>query len=150
MIQEHCILTYNASVEDLIYYCFLGSALISLIMSIILGEFFTGKTSSLHYCTTAILMTSTVNHRDAFSTAERVFEHLVRVHGLLLVRIPRRAFLNEHHSAARRARERDLEYSQESSHDRDLLRDVPREKPTHQTQASGHRGLLQRVVDQDL
>jgi hypothetical protein len=42
MIQEHCIATYQATVEDLLYYCFLGSTLVSLVLSILNGEFSTG------------------------------------------------------------------------------------------------------------
>lgn len=53
MIQEYCIQTYNASIEDLIYFSFLGSALVSLLLSILLGEFGSGllfllQQSSLH------------------------------------------------------------------------------------------------------
>lgn len=42
MIQEHCMTVYNASVEDLLYHCYVGSTFLSLIVSIILGEFGTG------------------------------------------------------------------------------------------------------------
>jgi hypothetical protein len=53
MIQEHCINSYNASIEDLIYFSFLGSTIISLFLSIITGEFMTGiyfliQNSSIH------------------------------------------------------------------------------------------------------
>jgi adenosine 3'-phospho 5'-phosphosulfate transporter B3 len=42
MIQEHAITTYNASIEDLLYYCFLGSTIVSLLLSMINGEFIGG------------------------------------------------------------------------------------------------------------
>ena len=53
MIQEYCINVYNASVEDLLYHSFLGSAIISLVLSIITGELFEGirfllQNSSVH------------------------------------------------------------------------------------------------------
>lgn len=53
MIQEYCITVYNASVEDLLYHSFLGSAIISLILSVITGELFEGirfllQNSSVH------------------------------------------------------------------------------------------------------
>jgi adenosine 3'-phospho 5'-phosphosulfate transporter B3 len=42
MIQEHAITTYNASIEDLLYYCFLGSTIVSLLLSMVNGEFIGG------------------------------------------------------------------------------------------------------------
>lgn len=42
MIQEYCITSYHASIEDLIYYSFVGSTLISLLLSLIFDEFFQG------------------------------------------------------------------------------------------------------------
>jgi len=53
MIQEHCMLTYNSSIEDLLYHTFLGSAIASFLMSCITGEMLEGvlflvKTGSLH------------------------------------------------------------------------------------------------------
>lgn len=53
MIQEHCITTYNASIEDLLYFCFLGSTIVSLLLSILNGEFLEGilfliNSSSIH------------------------------------------------------------------------------------------------------
>lgn len=39
MIQEHCISTYHATVEDLLYYSYIGSTLISLILAVCSGEF---------------------------------------------------------------------------------------------------------------
>jgi hypothetical protein len=53
MIQEHCMTTYNSSIEDLLYHTFLGSALMSLVMSLASGEFTQGvvflvNTGSLH------------------------------------------------------------------------------------------------------
>lgn len=42
MIQEHCIATYNATVEDLLYFSFLGSTLVSLVLAIFTGEFSAG------------------------------------------------------------------------------------------------------------
>ncbi|KAJ1418325.1 UAA transporter family-domain-containing protein [Ochromonadaceae sp. CCMP2298] len=38
MIQEHCMVVYNASIEDLLYHCFLGSALLSFACSVATGE----------------------------------------------------------------------------------------------------------------
>jgi hypothetical protein len=53
MIQEHCMLTYNSSIEDLLYHTFLGSAIASLLASCVTGEFWQGvmfllRTGSLH------------------------------------------------------------------------------------------------------
>jgi hypothetical protein len=42
MIQEHCISTYNATIEDLLYFCFLGSTIVSFLLSVVTGEFTTG------------------------------------------------------------------------------------------------------------
>lgn len=42
MIQEHVITTYHATVEDLLYYSYLGSTLISLLLSVANGEFMVG------------------------------------------------------------------------------------------------------------
>jgi hypothetical protein len=39
MIQEYCITMYHASVEDLIYWSFVGSAIISGLLAIVMGEF---------------------------------------------------------------------------------------------------------------
>jgi hypothetical protein len=53
MIQEHCMLTYNSSIEDLLYHTFLGSAIASFLTSCLTGEFLQGvmfllRTGSLH------------------------------------------------------------------------------------------------------
>mmetsp|Transcript_46478 Transcript_46478/g.92065 ORF Transcript_46478/g.92065 Transcript_46478/m.92065 type:complete len:566 (-) Transcript_46478:10-1707(-) len=53
MIQEHCMVTYNSSIEDLLYHTFMGSAIASFLMSCITGEFVQGvmflvRTGSLH------------------------------------------------------------------------------------------------------
>lgn len=42
MIQEHCMTTYNASVEDLLYHCYVGSTIFSFVMAFINGEFAEG------------------------------------------------------------------------------------------------------------
>lgn len=53
MIQEHCMITYNSSIEDLLYHTFLGSAIVSFILACISGEFIQGiyfliQTGSIH------------------------------------------------------------------------------------------------------
>lgn len=53
MIQEHCISLYNASVEDLLYYSFLGSTVVSGLLALVTGEFTAGmsfivSSGSLH------------------------------------------------------------------------------------------------------
>jgi len=53
MIQEHCMVTYHASIEDLLYHCFLGSTLLSFGMSVVTGEFVDGlrfliRSGSIH------------------------------------------------------------------------------------------------------
>ena len=53
MIQEHCMNQYNASVEDLLYHCYVGSTLLSMLASMVTGEFITGmmflvKSGSVH------------------------------------------------------------------------------------------------------
>ncbi|RYY86529.1 hypothetical protein EON63_05560, partial [archaeon] len=53
MIQEHCIHTYHATTDDLIYFCYVGSTLISLALSLANGEFSQGvsfllQSSSFH------------------------------------------------------------------------------------------------------
>jgi cytochrome bd-type quinol oxidase subunit 2 len=42
MVQEHCISKYNATVEELLYHSFLGSTIISFVLSVISGELFEG------------------------------------------------------------------------------------------------------------
>jgi hypothetical protein len=42
MIQEHCMLSYNATVEELLYHSFVGSTLMAFVLSVITGEFFAG------------------------------------------------------------------------------------------------------------
>lgn len=53
MIQEHCMVTYNSSIEDLLYHTFLGSAIASFLTSCLTGEMWQGimflvRTGSLH------------------------------------------------------------------------------------------------------
>lgn len=48
MIQEYCITTYHASVEDLIYWSFVGSAFMSLALAIVTGEFVQGLSFVYH------------------------------------------------------------------------------------------------------
>ncbi len=53
MIQEHCMVTYHSSIEDLLYHTFLGSAIASFVMSCVTGELLEGvlfllRTGSLH------------------------------------------------------------------------------------------------------
>lgn len=53
MIQEHCMMAYNASIEDLLYHCYVGSTVLTLVVSVALGEFGTGvmflvKSGSVH------------------------------------------------------------------------------------------------------
>lgn len=47
MVQEHCINKYHATVEELLYHSFLGSTIISFILSIISGELSDG----IHFIT---------------------------------------------------------------------------------------------------
>ena len=42
MIQEHCMNKYNASAEELIYMQYIGSSIVSFLLSLTSGEFFTG------------------------------------------------------------------------------------------------------------
>lgn len=42
MVQEHCINTYGATVEELLYHSFLGSTIVSFVLSITSGELFQG------------------------------------------------------------------------------------------------------------
>jgi hypothetical protein len=42
MIQEYCTESYHATIDDLLYYTFLGSTLLSLMLSILNGEFIQG------------------------------------------------------------------------------------------------------------
>jgi hypothetical protein len=42
MIQEHCMSKYGATVEELLYYSFLGSAVVSFIIAVIAGEMIEG------------------------------------------------------------------------------------------------------------
>lgn len=42
MIQEHCMAKYHASVDDLLYFSFLGGTMLSLVFSIVNGEFHQG------------------------------------------------------------------------------------------------------------
>jgi hypothetical protein len=42
MIQEHCMVAYHASIEDMLYHCFLGSTLLSFGMSLATGEMTAG------------------------------------------------------------------------------------------------------------
>lgn len=42
MIQEHCMIKYNASIEELLYYSFVGSTIMSLLLAILNGELFEG------------------------------------------------------------------------------------------------------------
>ena len=44
MIQEHCMNKYNASAEELIYMQYIGSTIISFLLSLTSGEFFIGIT----------------------------------------------------------------------------------------------------------
>lgn len=44
MVQEHCMLTYNATVEDLLYHCYLGSTLMAFVCAVAAGEMQTGVT----------------------------------------------------------------------------------------------------------
>lgn len=53
MIQEHCMVTYNSSIEDLLYHTFLGSAIASFLTSCLTGEMWQGimflvRTGSVH------------------------------------------------------------------------------------------------------
>lgn len=53
MIQEFCITQYNASIEDLLYHCYLGSTIMSFVLALINGEFLQGmsfiwKSGSFH------------------------------------------------------------------------------------------------------
>ena len=42
MIQEHCMNIYHASVEELLYYSFIGSTIMSFILSLVAGELWEG------------------------------------------------------------------------------------------------------------
>jgi len=42
MIQQHCMEKYSAAQDDLLYYCFLGSAVMSFTVSILTGDFIPG------------------------------------------------------------------------------------------------------------
>jgi len=52
IVQQYCMEKYSAAQEDLLYYCFLGSAVMSFIVSVVSGDFIPGvifmiNTSSL-------------------------------------------------------------------------------------------------------
>ena len=42
MVQEHCMAKYNASIEELLYHCYLGSTGISFLLALTSGELVQG------------------------------------------------------------------------------------------------------------
>ena len=44
MVQEHVMHKYNATIEELLYHCYLGSTVISFLLAFLSGEFFEGIT----------------------------------------------------------------------------------------------------------
>jgi len=47
MVQEHCMHKYNASIEELLYHCYLGSTGISFILALTSGELWQGAPLSI-------------------------------------------------------------------------------------------------------
>lgn len=73
MIQEHCMTRYNASVEELLYYSFIGSTVFSFIFAGVAGELVPGftflyETGTLHLALIFTVFTSVGFYGANFST----------------------------------------------------------------------------------
>lgn len=73
MIQEHCMTRYGATVEELLYYSFLGSTVFSFVFAALVGELIPGfqflyETGTLHMTLIFVVFTSVGFYGANFST----------------------------------------------------------------------------------
>ena len=100
-VQEHVMSKYGASVEELLYIQYFGSAVLSLLFSIVTGEFIQVKWSTF-------LLTHSLTHSLTYSFTylghalfiyTRLILHVILINFVLFIRLFGCDFLNGYHSS---------------------------------------------------